>query len=113
MLDLINEWHACGEYVKSVEPDLFPEHENDNELIQVSRNHVLAFARGVWIAAKKDAIPQGCAVVPVKATDWQRVKVRDFDPDICDYELMGKHDWEALCARIYEKMVEAYDHERP
>lgn len=56
-------------------------------------------------------IPEGFALVPVKSTDFQRVCVRDYYPDICDYEWMTKNDWEQLFGRVYERMIEAYQDE--
>ena len=52
-------------------------------------------------------VPEGYVVVPVEPSDYMKCTVRDFGPDIEDYENMSKWDWEKLCAEIYKAMIEA------
>ena len=54
-------------------------------------------------------VPEGYVVVPVEPSDYMKCTVRDFGPDIEDYENMSKWDWEKLCAEIYKAMIEAVE----
>ena len=54
-------------------------------------------------------VPEGYVVVPVEPSDYMKCTVRDFGPDIEDYENMSKWDFEKLCAEIYKAMLEAVE----
>ena len=63
---------------------------------------------GAWYAWQA-RVPEGYVVVPVEPSDYMKCTVRDFGPDIEDYENMSKWDWEKLCAEIYKAMIEAVE----
>ena len=63
---------------------------------------------GAWLAWQA-RVPEGYVVVPVEPSDYMKCTVRDFGPDIEDYENMSKWDWEKLCAEIYKAMIEAVE----
>lgn len=48
-------------------------------------------------------------LAPKTATDWQKVCVRDFQPDIERLENISKNDWENLCGDIYNEMISSKD----
>ena len=52
-------------------------------------------------------VPEGYVVVPKEPSDFMRCTVRDYAPDIEDFENMNKLDWEKLCGEIYKAMIEA------
>lgn len=68
---------------------------------------VLALNTGWW--AWQSRVPEGYVVVPKEPSDFMRCTVRDYAPDIEDYENMSKWDWEKLCAEIYKAMIEAVE----
>lgn len=47
--------------------------------------------------------------MPIEPTDYMKCCVRDFDPDIHDYENMDKCGWENLCGGIYKAMIGAVE----
>ena len=59
-----------------------------------------------WCAS---ASREGYKLVPIEPSDYMKCTVRDFGPDIEDYENMSKWDWEKLCAEIYKAMIEAVE----
>ena len=70
------------------------------------------YNKPVYEAAKwawQARVPEGYVVVPVEPSDYMKCTVRDFGPDIEDYENMSKWDWEKLCAEIYKAMIEAVE----
>lgn len=64
------------------------------------------YINGAWYSWQA-RVPEGYVVVPVEPSDYMKCTVRDFGPDIEDYENMSKWDWEKLCAEIYKAMLEA------
>ena len=66
------------------------------------------FINGAWYSWQA-RVPEGYVVVPVEPSDYMKCTVRDFGPDIEDYENMSKWDWEKLCAEIYKAMLEAVE----
>ena len=69
----------------------------------------LVSVKDAFEAAWQARVPEGYVVVPVEPSDYMKCTVRDFGPDIEDYENMSKWDWEKLCAEIYKSMIEAVE----
>ena len=68
-------------------------------------NQKTLYAWEAWQAR----VPEGYVVVPKEPSDYMKCTVRDFGPDIEDYENMSKWDLEKLCAEIYKSMIEAVE----
>ncbi len=66
------------------------------------------YINGAWYSWQA-RVPEGYVVVPKEPSDFMRCTVRDYAPDIEDYENMSKWDWEKLCAEIYKAMIEAVE----
>ena len=90
-----------GEELKGLESIIFARFEIGGEYAQDK----VATAYAMWQAR----VPEGYVVVPVEPSDYMKCTVRDFGPDIEDYENMSKWDWEKLCAEIYKSMIEAVE----
>ena len=69
----------------------------------------LVAVKDAFEAAWQARVPEGYVVVPVEPSDYMKCTVRDFGPDIEDYENMSKWDFEKLCAEIYKAMLEAVE----
>ena len=69
----------------------------------------LVSVKDAFEAAWQARVPEGYVVVPVEPSDYMKCTVRDYAPDIEDYENMSKWDWEKLCAEIYKAMLEAVE----
>ncbi len=78
-------------------------HSGDIGCLQASN-----YLDGLWYMWQA-RVPEGYVVVPVEPSDYMKCTVRDFGPDIEDYENMSKWDWEKLCAEIYKAMIEAVE----
>lgn len=68
----------------------------------------ITYMNGAWYAWQA-RVPEGYVAVPVEPSDYMKCTVRDYAPDIEDYENMSKWDWEKLCAEIYKAMIEAVE----
>ena len=71
--------------------------------------YVCSFMQEKWELWQASASREGYKMVPVEPTDYMKCCVRDFDPDIWDYENMDKCGWENLCGDIYKAMLGAVE----